>query len=177
MTAPASVPFVERPSAFSTPERQLQRVAGFLDRAREWDANVRVGGEPHNRPGWFYAPTVVTDVNPASEIIQREVFGPVVTIQRAESDDEILSMANGVDYGLSASIWIANLAPTMRFTTELDFGMDTPEPLAPLRSWRLSRFVPPTTPDAHGLRALGNRPEPARRDVRERRRTCQRDCA
>lgn len=66
--------------------------------------------------------TVVTDVEQSSEIIQREVFGPVVTIQRGASDDEMLAMANGVDYGLSASVWTTDLARTMRFTRELDFG-------------------------------------------------------
>lgn len=103
-------------------ERHLDRVAGFVERARAYGAVIRTGGQRLDRPGWFYAPTVVTDVDQTSEIIQREVFGPVVTIQRAHSDDEMLSMANGVDYGLSASIWTTNLARTMRFTKELDFG-------------------------------------------------------
>jgi acyl-CoA reductase-like NAD-dependent aldehyde dehydrogenase len=103
-------------------ERQLQRIAGFVDRAREAGAKVLVGGERLDRPGWFYAPTVIVDAAQESEIIQKEVFGPVVTIQRGRSDDEMLEMANGVEYGLSASIWTTDLARTMRFTRELDFG-------------------------------------------------------
>lgn len=103
-------------------EKQLTRVMGFVDRAREYGATIRLGGQRLDRPGWFYAPTVVTDIQQHDEIIQREVFGPVVTIQRAADDDEMLAMANGVDYGLSASIWTTNLARTMRFTRELDFG-------------------------------------------------------
>ena len=103
-------------------ERQLDRVAGFVDRARGYGATVRVGGTRLDRPGWFYAPTVITDIAQSDEIIQREVFGPVITIQRGHSDDEMLAMANGVDYGLSASVWTTNLARTMRFTKELDFG-------------------------------------------------------
>lgn len=103
-------------------ERQLERIAGFVDRARGYGARILAGGERLDRLGWFYAPTVVTDVAQDSEIIQREVFGPVITIQRAADDDEMLAMANGVDYGLSASIWTADLARTMRFTRELDFG-------------------------------------------------------
>lgn len=102
--------------------RQLERVEGFVDRARGYGAVVRTGGSRLPREGWFYAPTVVTDIDQDSEIIQREVFGPVVTIQRGHSDDEMLAMANGVDYGLSASIWTTNLARTMRFTRDLDFG-------------------------------------------------------
>jgi 1-pyrroline dehydrogenase len=103
-------------------ERQLNRVAGFVDRARENGATVRIGGERLDRPGWFYAPTVITDADQSDEIIQREVFGPVITIQRGNSDDEMLDMANGVEYGLSASVWTTNLARTLRFTRELDFG-------------------------------------------------------
>lgn len=103
-------------------KRQLERVIGFVDRARGYGVTIRMGGKRLERPGWFYEPTVVTDMKQDDEIIQREVFGPVVTIQRAAGDDEMLAMANGVDYGLSASIWTTNLARTMRFTRELDFG-------------------------------------------------------
>jgi 1-pyrroline dehydrogenase len=103
-------------------KRQLERIEGFVERARGYGAVIRTGGERMSRNGWFYAPTVVTDVAQDSEIIQREVFGPVVTIQRGRDDDEMLAMANGVDYGLSASVWTTNLARTMRFTRELDFG-------------------------------------------------------
>lgn len=103
-------------------ERQLKRVEGFVDRARAEGASIRTGGERLARDGWFYAPTVVTEVSQDSEIVQREVFGPVVTIQRARNDDEMLEWANGVDYGLSASVWTTNLARTMRFTRELAFG-------------------------------------------------------
>jgi 1-pyrroline dehydrogenase len=103
-------------------QRQLERVTGFVDRAREYGATIRTGGERLPHDGWFYAPTVVTDVDQDSEIVQREVFGPVVTIQRGHSDDEMLAMANSVDYGLSASVWTSDLARAMRFTRELDFG-------------------------------------------------------
>jgi len=103
-------------------QRQLERVAGFVKRARGYGAVVRTGGERLPRPGWFYPPTVVTDVEQSSEIIQREVFGPVVTIQRGRDEDEMLAMANDVVYGLSASIWTKDLARTMRLTRDLDFG-------------------------------------------------------
>jgi acyl-CoA reductase-like NAD-dependent aldehyde dehydrogenase len=103
-------------------KRQLERIEGFVERARGYGAVIRTGGERLSRGGWFYAPTVVTDVAQDAEIIQREVFGPVVTIQRGRDDDQMLAMANGVDYGLSASVWTTNLARTMRFTRELDFG-------------------------------------------------------
>jgi 1-pyrroline dehydrogenase len=103
-------------------ETQLQRVAGFVDRARGYGAKIVAGGERLGGDGWFYAPTVVTDVDQTSEIIQREVFGPVVTIQRGRDEQEMIAMANGVNYGLSASVWTTNLGRTMRLTRDLDFG-------------------------------------------------------
>ncbi|MEB3370539.1 aminobutyraldehyde dehydrogenase [Saccharopolyspora mangrovi] len=101
---------------------QLERVAGFVERARGCGAKIRMGGERLTRDGWFYAPTVITDVEQSSEIIQREVFGPVVTIQRGSDEQEMLAMANDVAYGLSASVWTTDLGRTMRLTRDLDFG-------------------------------------------------------
>jgi 1-pyrroline dehydrogenase len=103
-------------------QKQVERVAGFVDRARGYGAKILTGGERLARDGWFYAPTVVTEIQQSSEIIQREVFGPVVTIQRGRDEDEMLAMANDVDYGLSASVWTTDLGRTMRLTRELDFG-------------------------------------------------------
>ncbi|WP_405956837.1 aminobutyraldehyde dehydrogenase [Streptomyces phaeochromogenes] len=102
--------------------RQLERVEGFVDRARSAGAAVQVGGRRIDRSGWFYEATVITGVQQNDEIIQREVFGPVVTIQRAGSDDEMLAMANGVDYGLAASIWTKDVDRSLRFTRDLSFG-------------------------------------------------------
>jgi 1-pyrroline dehydrogenase len=103
-------------------EKQLARVAGFVERARDYGAVVRAGGHRLPRAGWFYAPTVITDVDQDSEIIQHEVFGPVVTIQRGRDEAQMLHMANDVVYGLSASIWTADLGRTIRLTRDLDFG-------------------------------------------------------
>ena len=103
-------------------QKQLERVEGFVERARGYGAVIRTGGERLPREGWYYAPTVVTDVAQSSEIIQHEVFGPVVTIQRGRDEDEMLAMANDVVYGLSASVWTRDLGRTMRLTRELDFG-------------------------------------------------------
>lgn len=103
-------------------ERQLERVLGFLDRAKSTSARIRTGGQRINRPGYYLPLTVVTDVDQDDELVQREVFGPVVTIQKASSDVEMLNFANGVPYGLSASIWTSSLQRTMRFMRDLNFG-------------------------------------------------------
>jgi betaine-aldehyde dehydrogenase len=102
--------------------KQLERVSGFVERARAAGATVRLGGERLERPGYFYAATVITDVEQDSEIVQNEVFGPVVTIQRGMSDEEMLAMANGVPYGLTASLWTSDVDRTLTFTRELNFG-------------------------------------------------------
>jgi betaine-aldehyde dehydrogenase len=100
----------------------LERVAGFVDRAVDTGANVQVGGHQVEGDGWFYPPTVLTDVRQEDEIVQGEVFGPVVTIQRGHSDDEMLAMANGVPHGLAASVWTSDVGRSLRFTRELAFG-------------------------------------------------------
>jgi 1-pyrroline dehydrogenase len=102
--------------------RQLSRVLGFLERAKGTSAQIRTGGERMDRPGFYIPLTVVTDVDQDHELVQKEVFGPVVTVQKASSDEEMLAFANGVPYGLSASIWTTNLKRTMRFMRDLNFG-------------------------------------------------------
>ncbi|SER13278.1 aldehyde dehydrogenase family protein [Arthrobacter sp. OV608] len=103
-------------------EKQLKSVLGFIERAREAGNTIKTGGRQADRPGWFIEPTVIVDVKQTDEIVQSEVFGPVVSIQSAKSDDEMLQLANDVNYGLSASVWTTNLARTLRFTKELRFG-------------------------------------------------------
>jgi aminobutyraldehyde dehydrogenase len=103
-------------------QEQRERVLGFLERAVDAKATVVTGGGTLGERGFFVKPTVVADVAQDSEIVQREVFGPVVTMQRVTSDDDAIAMANDVPYGLAASVFSENLGRAMKVAARLEFG-------------------------------------------------------
>jgi len=109
-------------------EAHYQKILSYIELAQQEGGKILAGGNPIKlegrcKNGWFIAPTIIEGLNMNCRTNQEEIFGPVVTIMPFDTEEEALELANGVDYGLSCTIWTQNLTRTHRFASKIQAGI------------------------------------------------------
>jgi succinate-semialdehyde dehydrogenase/glutarate-semialdehyde dehydrogenase len=103
--------------------KAVDRITGLVEDAKARGATVLAGGKPLDRSGYFYAPTVLADVSPDSEIAAEEIFGPIAAITTFDDEDAVIELANGTEYGLISYVYTRDLARGLRVSERMDSGM------------------------------------------------------
>ncbi len=105
---------------------QLSKIASMVEAARRAGVDILTGGKPQRveglENGWFYAPTILLAEDPAHAIVQKEIFGPVLTVQIADDHDHAVALANGTDFGLVAGVYSRDISRAFRFARDVDAG-------------------------------------------------------
>jgi len=108
---------------------QLEKINGFVERAKARGIAVACGGEriktKETENGWFYAPTIMDDVPMDDELVQEEIFGPVLTVQVIDSIDEAVQAANCTDFALAAGVYTQNISHALKLSKAIDSGQVT----------------------------------------------------
>jgi acyl-CoA reductase-like NAD-dependent aldehyde dehydrogenase len=104
-------------------ERHLSKVERYVAQAQKDGGRIVAGGQRADRDGFFFHPTVIADLPDSSSVVQEEIFGPVLTVQRFDTEDEAIAMANGTPYGLAAGLQTENLARAHRVAARLQAGI------------------------------------------------------
>lgn len=104
-------------------ETQFNRVSGFIKRGQEGQGKLLVGGQRIGDKGWYIEPTVFTDVDPESEIHTQEIFGPVSVVRSFKTEEEIMKLSNGTNFGLMAGVFTQDINKALRVASEFDSGM------------------------------------------------------
>lgn len=103
--------------------QQFERVSGFIERGQKGQGSLLLGGHRIGEKGYFMQPTVFTDVDPNSEIMREEIFGPVSVVQSFKTEEEIIAKSNDTQFGLMAGVFTENLNKALRVASELESGM------------------------------------------------------